>query len=131
MSGSGPLFLMLIVFALVGVLLFFPLRWIAMRSVRQEDVPPEEFDPRRTPLSGVEIFALVLPPASFLLGGILGYVVYSRVWSADVGFPDWFQWVLFVLIFVFAFAAHRIGDSLSRRLLRNAKSRLGMYDESE
>ena len=131
MTDFGFTILLVAVLLLIGLLLFIPMRWLAMRSVRQTKEAPKGFNPKRTPLSGVEIFALVLPLVSAIMGMIASLAIYALAVPDELEVPEWAKWTNVLFIAAFAVSGHKIGGSISRRLLRRTNSPLADDEQNE
>ena len=131
MANFGFAILLLAFLLLIGVLLFIPMRWLAMRSIKDNKEAPKGFDPKRTRLSGVEILALVIPLVSATLGMIAAIAIYALAVRDELELPEWVKWAYLLFIAAFAVSGHKIGDSISRRLLRRAESPLAEDAQSQ
>jgi hypothetical protein len=131
LPNLGFIFFLFFLLALGGLLLFIPLRWIAMRSVISEKDPPKQFDPKRTPLSGVEILALVLPLCFIVSAVVLFSVIYALAMSKNIARTEWFGWFYLAFMIAGVGVAGKIGASVSNWLLRRSNSVLAEQTRDE
>ena len=83
---------------------------------------PEKFDPKKTPLSAVEVFALVLPIVGTFASLALFFVVYDWIFPDSTEFPEDVKWINFVLMLVFAFGGGKIASDVSDKILERINS---------
>ena len=105
----------------IGVVLYIPLRWLAMRSVKPEDVPPDKLDPKRTHLTCLEVFALVLPLSFTITAPIVGYALVRWITPDGQQLSDLMGWIFLGSIVVLGIIGFNIGQALSRLLLQGSR----------
>ena len=121
LSDAAPVFLLLAFLFFIGVVLYVPLRWLAMRSVKPKEVPPDVLDPKRTHLTCLEVFALVLPLCLGIASPLVGVVIVLSTAPDDQQFSDVVGWLFLGSIVVLSIVGAKIGQALSRLLLQRSR----------
>ena len=94
------------------------------QSDKSKQVRTKEFDPKKTPLSGTEVFALVLPIVGPICSIALFFVVYAWVKPENAKLPEWVQWINLVFIIVMIIGAIKLSEVAAERILTRINSPL-------
>lgn len=121
MSDATFIIFLLAILFVIGVVLYVPLRWLAMRSVKPEDVPPDKLDPKRTHLTCLEVFALVLPLSFAIASPIVGYALVRWVMPDGQQLSDLMSLMFLASTVLLAIIGFNIGQALSRILLQRSR----------
>ena len=90
----------------------------------------DDFDPKETPLSGLEVFALVLPILGPIVAVVLSFAVRAWAFPADAERPDWAGWLGFSVLLVIGLAAGKYSEVAADRLLLRIDSPLSECNSS-
>lgn len=118
---AAIIFLLLAILFFIGVVLYVPLRWLAMRSVKPKEVPPDTLDPKRTHLTGLEIFALVLPLCLTIASPLVGFAIVLKATPDGQQLSDLIGWLILGSMVILAIVGAKIGQALSVLLLERSR----------
>jgi hypothetical protein len=115
----------------IGVPLYLLLRWLSGRAAKHATRTPQKFDPHKTPLKGVEVFALVFPLIA-PIGSILFSFWFLSVVKSDVGvFPQWVKWIIFASVMGIAAVSYKLSQFYSQHLMRRANPHFADKTDSD
>ena len=92
-----------------------------MRSVKPKEVPPDVLDPKRTHLTCLEVFALVLPLCLAIASPLVGVAIVLSTTPDGQQFSGITGWLILGSMVIPGIVGAKIGQALSRLLLQRSR----------